>query len=95
MEDEKSRSLFDAVFDATGVGAGIKFLDIGCGSGLACTIAADRGANVCGLDASPGLLAIARQRVPPRRFPRWRHGVHVSIECRPVSRQQLRELLLN
>jgi cyclopropane fatty-acyl-phospholipid synthase-like methyltransferase len=68
MEDEKSRSLFDAVFDATGVGAGIKFLDIGCGSGLACTIAADRGANVCGLDASPGLLAIASNAYPQGDF---------------------------
>jgi SAM-dependent methyltransferase len=39
-------------------------LDIGCGSGEFLQIAAEQGANVSGLDAAAGLLAVARKRVP-------------------------------
>lgn len=55
---------YEAVFDATGVGAGTRLLDAGCGAGLALQLAHGRGATVTGLDASAGLLAVARQRVP-------------------------------
>lgn len=55
---------YEAVFDATGVGAGTRLLDAGCGAGLALQLAHARGATVTGLDASAGLLAVARQRVP-------------------------------
>ena len=68
IEDENSRPLFEAVLDATDVRKGTKLLDVGCGSGLACAIAAGRGAEVSGLDASPGLLAIAHERVPEGDF---------------------------
>jgi SAM-dependent methyltransferase len=46
------------------IGMGDVVLDVGCGSGAFLRVAADHGANVCGLDASAGLLAIARERVP-------------------------------
>jgi SAM-dependent methyltransferase len=39
-------------------------LDIGCGSGEFLQIAAEEGASVSGLDASAGLLAVARERIP-------------------------------
>ena len=39
-------------------------LDVGCGAGLFCGLAAERGAVVTGLDAARGLLAHARERVP-------------------------------
>jgi SAM-dependent methyltransferase len=39
-------------------------LDAGCGSGLFLSMAAATGAQVHGIDAAPGLLAIARQRLP-------------------------------
>jgi SAM-dependent methyltransferase len=68
IEDENSRPLFETVFAATGVGEGTRLLDVGCGSGLACAIAAGRGAQVTGLDASPGLLEIARERAPEGDF---------------------------
>jgi SAM-dependent methyltransferase len=64
IEDENSRELFDAVHDATGVGSGTRLLDVGCGSGLACAMAAARGAEVSGIDASPGMIALARERMP-------------------------------
>jgi SAM-dependent methyltransferase len=43
---------------------GTRLCDVGCGSGLAAQMAAQRGAQVAGLDATPELLAIARERVP-------------------------------
>ena len=68
VEDEGSRKLFEAVLEETGVSTGTELLDVGCGSGLACKLAARRGASVSGLDASPGLLEIARERIPAGDF---------------------------
>jgi SAM-dependent methyltransferase len=76
VEDEGSRPLFEAVLDALAVAPGTRLLDVGCGSGLACAIASGRGAQVSGLDASPGLLEIARERVPDGDF---RLGDMVSL----------------
>jgi SAM-dependent methyltransferase len=47
-----------------GVHPGHRALDIGCGTGVFLRAAADRGAEVSGLDASEALLEIARERVP-------------------------------
>ncbi len=68
IEDEGSRRLFEAVLEETRASTGTELLDVGCGSGLACELAARRGARVSGLDASPGLLEIARERVPEGDF---------------------------
>jgi ubiquinone/menaquinone biosynthesis C-methylase UbiE len=46
------------------VTSGTRLLDAGCGAGLLALLASFRGAEVSALDASPGLLAIARQRLP-------------------------------
>ncbi|MBA3366498.1 MAG: class I SAM-dependent methyltransferase [Actinobacteria bacterium] len=43
-------------------------LDVGCGAGRFCRIAADRGAKVSGLDATPALVEIARERIPDGDF---------------------------
>lgn len=56
--------VYEAVFDAIGVRAGARLFDAGCGAGLALQLADKRGAVVAGLDASAGLLAVARQRMP-------------------------------
>jgi SAM-dependent methyltransferase len=82
IEDENSRPLFEAVLDATRVGDGTRLLDVGCGSGLACAIAAARGAQVSGVDASPGLLEVARERVQEGDF---RVGDMVSLPWGPDS----------
>jgi SAM-dependent methyltransferase len=55
---------FRAGLDAVGVGEGTRLFDAGCGAGRALRLAADRGADVTGLDAAPGLLEYARRRVP-------------------------------
>jgi uncharacterized peroxidase-related enzyme len=46
------------------VGRGDRLLDIACGAGLAIELAAGRGATVAGIDASPRLVAVARDRTP-------------------------------
>jgi SAM-dependent methyltransferase len=62
------RPLYEAVLDAIDAGHGTELLDAGCGSGLAAQLAAGRGAVVSGLDATPELLDIARERVPAGEF---------------------------
>jgi SAM-dependent methyltransferase len=52
------------LLDAAAVGPGMRVLDIGCGPGFAVRLAAERGAAVAGIDASPRLLEIARVRTP-------------------------------
>jgi SAM-dependent methyltransferase len=53
-----------AVADATGIGPGTRVLDAGCGSGEFLALAVDRGATASGIDAAPGMLAIARRHAP-------------------------------
>jgi uncharacterized peroxidase-related enzyme len=50
--------------DRLGLGAGDRVLDMACGSGLALELASVRGARCAGIDASPRLLAVARDRNP-------------------------------
>lgn len=47
-----------------GIGPGERVLDIACGSGLALELAAIRGAEAAGIDASPRLIAVALDRLP-------------------------------
>ena len=47
-----------------GIAPGQRVLDVGCGTGVFLRLAADRGAEVFGLDASDALLELARARVP-------------------------------
>jgi uncharacterized peroxidase-related enzyme len=53
-----------ALHDRLGLGAGDRLLDVACGSGLALELARARGADGAGLDASPRLVAVARDRSP-------------------------------
>jgi SAM-dependent methyltransferase len=64
LAESHNRPLFEAVLDAAGAGPGARLLDVGCGSGLTLVLAAERGAVPSGVDISPGLLAIARDRLP-------------------------------
>ena len=57
-------NLYEAVLTALDVRAGVRLLDIACGSGLAVQRAVARGADACGADASQALLDIAAQRSP-------------------------------
>jgi SAM-dependent methyltransferase len=64
LAEAHNRPLFAAVLDAAGVRAGTRVLDVGCGSGLALLMAAERRAVPAGIDISPGLLGVARERLP-------------------------------
>lgn len=59
---------YHAVFDKVPVGSRTRLLDAGCGAGMALQIAAELGAAVAGIDASPALLEIARDRLPGARL---------------------------
>jgi len=59
-----TRPLLEALLAVTSAGPGRDLLDVGCGSGLMMTLARDRGATVTGIDVAPGLLAVARDRLP-------------------------------
>ncbi|HEY5874965.1 MAG TPA: methyltransferase domain-containing protein, partial [Ilumatobacteraceae bacterium] len=53
-----------ALHQQLGVGSGDRLLDIACGAGLAVELAGIRGATCAGIDASPRLIAVARDRLP-------------------------------
>ena len=68
LTEPYARRVNDALFDRAQVGPGTRLLDIACGSGYAASVAAGRGAEVSGLDASEALIAIARARTPAGDF---------------------------
>jgi SAM-dependent methyltransferase len=72
LAEPSNQPLFAAVLDRLGIGgrAGTPFrlLDIGCGSGYAARMAAALGATVTGIDITPELIEIARERVPEADF---------------------------
>jgi SAM-dependent methyltransferase len=68
VQESTCRAVYLATFSRVGLDAGTVYLDVGCGAGMATQIAAEKGAHVFGLDASPNLLEIARGRVPGGEF---------------------------
>jgi SAM-dependent methyltransferase len=68
LQEGQCRPVYLAAYERLGLGAGWTHLDAGCGAGMAAQLSAERGASVWGLDASPGLLEIARERVPSAEF---------------------------
>lgn len=46
---------------------GVRILDAGCGTGALAVAAAERGAEVVGVDISPNLVALGRDRIAGRR----------------------------
>lgn len=68
LAEPSNRPLFTTVLDRLGVGTSTRLLDIGCGSGYAAALAETLGASVTGIDITPELVAIARERVPEAEF---------------------------
>lgn len=52
----------EAILSRNGIAAGSKVLDAGCGTGHYAVELAKRGFKVCGVDRSPELIAVARNR---------------------------------
>ena len=65
--------LYRHILERVTVERGTKVLDMGCGAGRFCRIAADRGAHVSGLDATATFVEIARERIPAGEFRVGRH----------------------
>ena len=59
---EKVTSIGDVLVSRAAIEPGLEVLDVACGTGNATIPAAKLGARVTGLDLSPRLVAIARQR---------------------------------
>jgi SAM-dependent methyltransferase len=68
LAEPSNEPLFAEVLRELNVGAGTTLLDIGCGSGYAARMAAALGATVTGIDITPELIEIARERVPSGDF---------------------------
>jgi SAM-dependent methyltransferase len=62
-EDQQIPTYEEAI-RRVGIETGQRVLDLGCGSGVFLRLAADRGAEVFGLDASEKLIEVARARLP-------------------------------
>jgi SAM-dependent methyltransferase len=60
--------LYRHILERITVQTGTRVLDMGCGAGRFCRIAADRGAQISGLDATATFIQIARERIPAGEF---------------------------
>src|SRR3954454_7310029 len=64
IQEQVLRPAYEAALDVLAIVGGTRLLDAGCGAGLLLRLAADRGADAAGVDASEPLLAHARRRIP-------------------------------
>src|SRR5215207_2882038 len=62
--EQQQTPVYEQALQHVGLERGDAVLDVGCGTGMFLRLCADRGADVSGLDASEGLLEIARERLP-------------------------------
>lgn len=62
--EEQQVPTYQEAIRRLGLAAADSVLDVGCGSGVFLRLAADRGAEVYGIDAAEALIALARRRVP-------------------------------
>jgi ubiquinone/menaquinone biosynthesis C-methylase UbiE len=63
MPPQEPGPLEAAMFEAARIVPGVKVLDLGCGSGDLIIHLLSLGADVTGIDLSPGMLALAEERV--------------------------------
>ena len=73
------RPFAQTLIDRVALGAGERLLDVACGTGIVARIARDRvgdRGHVVGVDASPGMLAVARAVAPAVE---WREGDAASL----------------
>lgn len=64
LQEATARPVYEAVAARLGITTGTKYLDLGCGSGVALQVAETLGADITGIDAAHALLEFAKTRVP-------------------------------
>ena len=64
LSEDRQLPAYEAALARTGLDAGRRVLDIGCGVGSFLRLVAARGGRPAGLDASEALVAFARERLP-------------------------------
>jgi SAM-dependent methyltransferase len=68
LQEPQHRPKYDDAVQRISVGPGVALLDLGCGAGTFCRMAASAGASVTGIDSAPAMIEIARELVPEGRF---------------------------
>jgi SAM-dependent methyltransferase len=68
LQEPQHRLKYEDAIQRIGIGPGRTVVDLGCGAGTFCRLAADAGATVTGIDAAAALVEIANERVPEGRF---------------------------
>jgi SAM-dependent methyltransferase len=68
IQENVSLPLYHDALNRAKVGQGTKLLDVGCGSGVFCSLAAERGSRVAGFDATPEMIDFAKSRIPQGDF---------------------------
>ncbi len=63
-----TRLTVDALLDAVGAGAGVRLLDVACGTGNVAAAATARGAKATGLDFVASMVSEARKLHPETEF---------------------------
>jgi len=68
IQEQTGLAGYNHVLQNIPINKSTSLLDIGCGTGYFCKMAAHNGATVTGIDASEALIAEAKQRVPKATF---------------------------
>jgi SAM-dependent methyltransferase len=68
IQEQSCLPVYHEVLKRAEVGNTTRYLDVGCGSGMAAGLAVDLGADVSGIDASEALLMIAKERIHKADF---------------------------
>jgi SAM-dependent methyltransferase len=64
LSEDQQLPTYEAALERTGLEAGWRVLDVGCGGGSFLRLVAERGDAPCGVDAAESLIALARTRLP-------------------------------
>jgi SAM-dependent methyltransferase len=68
IQEPTCYSAYVYALDKIVLNSSVKLLDIGCGSGLFCSLAAKKGTEVTGIDATEAMIARAKVKVPGAKF---------------------------